>query len=709
MKFFDEKTAVDLEFDQIRTWLSNYCITETVGNRLSKLHPYRDPEEVEYRLNLAHDLQLIRNRGVHFPRMEFQELNKEIQLLNINASVLELEAVVKVLDASRFVNELFLFFKENHTDYLTLKTLLENAHYTKDIENEIDKILDKRLQVKDDASPELLYIRQTIGSRKRQINRNFDRALKSARSSGYIDDISENVIDNRRVMTVISTYKRQIDGSILGSSKTGSLTYIEPKINQALNFELDQLIDDERKEVRRILAELTNFLRSYLDLIVSYQQILCSFDEVNARVKVAQRINGVKPIINFENQDTELIDAFHPILYVKNKEVELVTVPQSFSLKKGGRLLVISGPNAGGKSITLKTMGLLQIMFQSALLVPVSTKSKMGFFDFVLSDIGDNQSIENQLSTYSYRLQRMNFFLSKTSPKTLLLLDEFGTGSDPELGGALAEVFFETIYEEGCFGVITTHYSNIKLKAAQLPEAVNANMIFNRNTLVPEYQLAVGQPGSSFTFEVAQMNGIPREMLNRAKAKVDGQKIKLDKLISDLQRDKSILQKLKKESYEANQEMEASKEEFEEKSSHYEERLKSQQQLIEKNNKFLNHGKKMSQFIQNYPSKSTSKQTEYLKDLKKYITIEKSKIEMALRKSQEVEKLKEAAGKQNGNKQKKARVKPVHTEKPLLVGSRVKIKNTKQAGDVLSFDNKEATVAFGNLKAKVKLEKLVVL
>ena len=168
---------------------------------------------------------------------------------------------------------------------------------------------------------------------------------------------------------------------------------------------------------------------------------------------------------------------------MKNKEVELVTVPQSFSLKKGGRLLVISGPNAGGKSITLKTMGLLQIMFQSALLVPVSTKSKMGFFDFVLSDIGDNQSIENQLSTYSYRLQRMNFFLSKTSPKTLLLLDEFGTGSDPELGGALAEVFFETIYEEGCFGVITTHYSNIKLKAAQLPEAVNANMIFNRNTL----------------------------------------------------------------------------------------------------------------------------------------------------------------------------------------------------------------------------------
>lgn len=709
MKFFDEKTAIDLEFDQIRDWLAGFCITDTVAHRLSRLQPYRNVKDVEHHLNLTHDLQLIRNRGVRFPRMEFQELTREIQMLNINASVLELEGIVKILDASRFVNELFLFFKEHYTDYLTLKTILSAAHYTKDIENGIDNVLDKRLNVKDEASADLFRIRQGIQSNKKQINRNFDKALKSARASGYIDDISENVIDNRRVMTVVSTFKRQVDGSILGSSKTGSLTYIEPRVNQSLNFELDQLIDDERKEVRRILAELTNYLRSYIDLIVSYQQILCAFDEVNARVKLAQKIEGVRPIINFENQDTFLQDAFHPILKVKNDSAKLKTMPQTFSLKKDSRLLVISGPNAGGKSITLKTMGLLQIMFQSALLVPVTTKSRMGFFDFVLSDIGDNQSIENQLSTYSYRLQRMNFFLRKTSAKTLLLLDEFGTGSDPELGGALAEVFFETIYDEGCFGVITTHYSNIKLKAAQLPEAINANMIFNRNTLAPEYLLAVGQPGSSFTFEVAQMNGIPHEMLNRAKAKVDGQKIKLDKLISDLQRDKSILQKLKKESYSANQDMEASREEFEEKSSHYEERLKTQQQLIEKNNKYLNHGKKMSQFIQNYPSKSKPKQTEYLKELKKYVTIEKSKIEMALRKSQEAQQLKDEAQKSKSHKPKKNRNKVVVTEKPLLVGSRVKIKNTKQGGDVLSVDGKEATIAFGNLKAKVKLEKLVVI
>lgn len=707
MRFFDEKTALDLEFDQIRTWLASYCITKTASEKLERLQPIREKKDIERALDLAHDLQLIRNRGIQFPRMEFEELNKEIRLLQISSSVLDLDGIVRILDATRFVNELFKFFKENYTDYFTLKSLLQNAYATKEIEKSIDKILDKRLKVKDDASEELLRIRQTIISRKKQINRNFDKKLRFLKSKGYIDDIGENVIDNRRVLTVISTFKRQVDGSILGASKTGSLTYIEPKENQALNRELDQLIDDEQKEIIRIFAALTDFLRTFIELIEAYQTILVAFDTVNAKVKLAKKIGGVKPGLNFKNQDSFLKDAYHPILLVKNKDAKLKTVPQTFELTQKNRLLVISGPNAGGKSITLKTMGLLQIMLQSGLLVSVSTKSKMCFFDYVLSDIGDNQSIENQLSTYSYRLQRMNFFLGKTTPKTLLLLDEFGTGSDPELGGALAEVFFETIYDKGCFGVITTHYSNIKLKAAQLPEAENANMIFNRNTLAPEYLLAVGQPGSSFTFEVAQMNGIPKEMLNKAKAKVDGQKIKLDKLISDLQKDKSILQKLKKESYNANQQMIESKADFEEKSSHFEDRLATQQKLIEKNNKYLNHGKKMSQFVQNYPSKSKPKQTEYLKEVKKYITIEKSKIEVANRKAQEAERLKLEAQKAKAPSKKQKRRKQV-VEKPILEGSKVKMKGSKQSGEVIKMDGNQATVAFGNLKAKVKVEQLVV-
>ena len=707
MKFFDEKTAVDLEFDQIRTWLSSYCKTKTVAEKLIHLQPIRNNKEIEYRLELAYELQLIRNKGLRFPRMEFEELHKEIRLLQITASVLEEVSIINILDASRFVNDLFLFFKDNLDLFPNLRGLIEKAHYTKAIEKKVDTVFDKRLKIKDDASSELERIRQRISSLKKQINRNFEKALKAAKNKGYIDDISENVIDNRRVMTVMSTYKRQVDGNILGSSKTGSLSYIEPQINRALNFELDQLKDDERKEIRRILAALTEFMRAHLDLITTYQKIICDFDEVNAKVQLAQKIGGLRPLLNFKNQDTFLKEAYHPILKVKNDEAKQKTIPQTFSLTKKNRLLVISGPNAGGKSITLKTIGLLQLMLQSGLLIPVDAKSKFAFFDYILSDIGDNQSIENQLSTYSYRLQRMNFFLKKLSPKSLLLLDEFGTGSDPELGGALAEVFFEKIYKEGCFGVITTHYSNIKLKAAELSEAENANMLFNRSTLTPEYLLEVGQPGSSFTFEVAQMNGIPKNMLQEAKQKVDKQKVKFDQLISDLQREKSILQKLKKESYEAKLAMEESKLEFEEKSEHFEERLKTQERLIEKNNKFLNHGKKMGQFIQNFPTKSKKKQGEHLEELKKYLTIEKTKIELALKKAQDAERKKQELQKAKKPSKKKAKVNP--KSKPIVVGCRVKLKQGKQSGEVIFMDANEATVVFGNLKAKVKLEQLIVM
>ncbi|MAY82924.1 MAG: DNA mismatch repair protein MutS [Flavobacteriales bacterium] len=712
MKFFDEQTAIDLEFDQIRSWLVGYCKTETASSRLLKLQPYRSSKEVVRRLDLVHELQLIRHQGLTFPRMEFRELKKEIRLLGIQGSVIELEGIVNLLDASRFVNALFAFFKEHTDQYPQLKSLLKDAHPTKAIEKEITKILDRRMQVKDDASDDLMKIRQRMSRCKQQINRNFEKALKSAQQNGYIDDLKENIIGNRRVLTIVSNHKRQVDGNVLGSSKTGSLTYIEPQANIALNSEYDQLLDDERIEIRRIFAQLTNFFRDYYELIQAYQSIIVSFDEVNARERLAKKLNGVKPQVNLQDQNCDYKEAYHPILWVQNQAENLPTIPQSFHLRSDSRLMVISGPNAGGKSITLKTVGLIQLMFQSGLLVPLSTRSKLGFFDYILSDIGDNQSIANQLSTYSHRLQRMRFFLDKLGSKTLLLLDEFGTGSDPELGGALAEVFFEEIYEKKCFGVITTHYSNIKLRAAQMPEAINANMLFNRKTLKPEYQLEVGQPGSSFTFEVAQMNGIPQKMLKAAKQKVDSQKIQMDQLISDLQKDRSILKKLKDDNYQATLAMEASREEYEEKSEHFEQRLSKQQQLIEKNNKYLNHGRKMAQFIEEFPISSKKKQTEFLNEVKRYLAIEKSKIEARIKKAAEAAKKKrlEAQKRNEKKKPKKNRVaKQKITEKPLEVGVRAKLRNSSQIGEVVKIEGEEVTLVFGQMKAKVKKAQLKVI
>ena len=703
MYYFDEKTSTDLEFDQIKVWLTDACQTETVADRMGQLQPFREQQKVAESLNLTHDLQLIRNRGLQFPRLTLEELKEELKMLSISGSVLQIKSLIKLLDASLMVNELFLFFKEDKESYTHLQGLMGTAFYTKEIEKEMDKVLDKHLQIKDDASPILKGIRQSMQSCRKQINRNFDRALRSAMGSGYIDPTKESVIDNRRVLTVMSSYKREVQGRVMGGSKTGSLTYIEPQVNRALNFELDQLVDDERKEIHRILKQLSDFFRLHYPLLEEYQKIIYAFDEVNAKEKLARLIDGVKPGINTTNQDTYLNEAYHPILYVKNVAAKLKTIPQTFELKKENRLLVISGPNAGGKSITLKTMGLLQLMFQSGLMVSVNPKSKMAFFDYILSDIGDNQSIENELSTYSYRLQRMNFFLKKTSSKTLLLLDEFGTGSDPDLGGALAEVFFETIYKDGCFGVITTHYANIKLKASELPEAVNANMLFNRTTLSPEFQLSMGQPGSSFTFEVAQKNGIPHDMIEQAKAKVDEQKIHFDELISDLQRDKSVLQKLKKESFQSKQLMDDAKNSFELKKLHFEDLLKTQQLRIERNDKYLSQGQKMHHFIESYPSKAKEKQPEFLKEVKKYITMEKSKREAILKKDNATNQLKKA---EQSNKVKSKKSKPLKPVKPLKIGDRVRMKGSKEIGDVIQIDGKSAKVEFGILTAKVKVADL---
>jgi len=703
MYYFDEKTSTDLEFDQIKGWLTEACQTETVATRMGRLQPFREQQKVAESLNLTHDLQLIRNRGLQFPRLTLEELKDELKLLTISGSVLQIKSLIKLLDASLMVNELFLFFNEHKENYVDLQSLMGTAFYTKVIEKEMDKVLDKHLNIKDDASTVLKGIRQGMQSCRKQINRNFDRALRSAMGSGYIDPTKESVIDNRRVLTVMSSYKREVQGRVMGGSKTGSLTYIEPQVNRALNFELDQLIDDERKEIHRILKELSEFFRSHYELLEEYQKIIYAFDEVNAKEKLARKIDGVKPEINTANQDTFLTEAYHPILYVKNVAAKLKTIPQTFELKKENRLLVISGPNAGGKSITLKTMGLLQLMFQSGLMVSVNPKSEMAFFDYILSDIGDNQSIENELSTYSYRLQRMNFFLKKTSPKTLLLLDEFGTGSDPDLGGALAEVFFERIYKAGCFGVITTHYANIKLKASELPEAVNANMLFNRTTLSPEFQLSMGQPGSSFTFEVAQKNGIPRDMIEEAKTKVDGQKIHFDQLISDLQRDKSVLQKLKKESFQAKLIMDATKNSFELKKMHFEDLLQTQQKRIERNDKYLSQGQKMHHFIESYPSKAKGKQPEFLKEVKKYITMEKAKREATLKKDNDAKRIKKGEQKNKAKENKKQQNKPKKPVKPLIIGDRVKMKGSKEIGEVIQIDGKSAKVVFGILTAKVKI------
>ena len=707
MDSFDEQTIKDLEFSTIREWLVEFSIGETAKNRLKNLTPSNRFIEIKEELDRLNEFLAIRSEGENFPTLDFEELLPEIKLLPIQNAVLSQDGFSRLTRASHIVNSIIYFFDKREKEYPLLSNVIKNAYYTTEIIDAIEKVFDRKGSVKDDASPFLFEIRQQIKVVKNQINKNFDRELRKLAKENVLGDTREAFVNERRVLTIMSTHKRKVAGTVVGSSKTGSLTFIEPLSNVPLNNEYELLADDERKEIYRILQVLTREIAHLLPLINEYQNILTEFDFINSKTKLALELNCCLPSIDNDEMKIELINVVHPILWKNNKISGKKTLSQYLYMDKFSRMLVISGPNAGGKSITLKTIGLLQLMLQAGLLVPVDPNSKMCFFQQVLTDIGDNQSIENELSTYSYRLKRMNHFLNVSNRRTLLLLDEFGTGSDPDLGGALAEVFFENLYNRKSFGVITTHYANIKLKADQLKNAINGCMLFDTETLEPLYKFSLGQPGSSFTFEVAQINGIPIELIEDAKTRLDERKVSMDRLLSELQKEKTYLERLNNEHIEAQELAQKAKNEYLEKKERFEEKLKNQQETIEINNKFITSGKKLKQFIDRFQTKNRKKDANIplIDEVTKYISLEKSKIEEITR----TEKLKaEANIKKPINKLKKEQIlRDEHQHSKIKIGSIVKLISTKQNGTVEEINGEILTIIFGFMRMKVEKEKLI--
>nr|WP_299201072.1 MutS2/Smr-associated SH3 domain-containing protein [uncultured Brumimicrobium sp.] len=696
----DSQTYKDLELGKLQEILKEYCIGPSALKIVERLKPVKNNEELIKFLNQTNQLVEIRREGESFPRLDFEELQGEIRMLPVQNASLPQESFARIRMASSMVNALLYFFNKRDDDFPHLIELFSDVEFTKEIIEKIDTIFDKNGIVKDNASPELSYIRQQMESVKRNIHSTFDRSMRKYLKKGYLSDTKESFYDERRVLAVLSSYKREVDGQVVSNSKSGNVTFIEPGETIPLNKEFEQLRDDERKEIFVILQQLTREMLAYLPLIKEYQQVLTKLDFINAKCRLALLLDAYLPSIN-ESKSFDLIDCYHPLLKLNNEALGKKTVPQRISMDENSRMLVISGPNAGGKSITLKTVGLLQLMLQCGLLVPVHPNSSMCLFDALLTDIGDNQSIVDELSTYSYRLKRMRYFLKVANENSLLLLDEFGTGSDPDLGGALAEVFFETLYDKKSFGVITTHYSNIKLKADELPEAVNGCMLFDTETLNPLFKFSMGQPGSSFTFEVAQINGIPKKLINRAKSKLDSKRVQMDQLLHELQKEKSYLSRLTKEHVLAQETAEEHRIFYEETKEKYEKRLESLKNKAEETSKLVSLGTKLQQYIDEYKVRSKKKNVNdgLLQDLKKYIAMEKSKIEEA---KQEVRLKKQAKKKKNPNKEVDQ-----YQQSKIKVGSKVKLISTKQVGEVEEIKGKDVTVLLGFARMKVKLTQLI--
>nr|WP_314864876.1 DNA mismatch repair protein MutS [uncultured Flavobacterium sp.] len=708
-----EKTLQDLQFPTVLETLSAICNTDIGKQKSLEITPFKDKESLmEALLQTSEYVSSFQNNNA-IPNHGFDAITHEIKFLGIEDSFLEVGSFRKIANLSSTVNFLLNFLRKFHDYYPNINNRASRVELTKDIITIVDEVVDKYGEIKDNASPDLLNIRRDMNLVRGKVNQSFGVALTQYNSLGYLDDIKESFVQNRRVLAVLAMYRRKVKGSILGSSKTGSIAYIEPETTLKYSRELSNLEYEEKEEITRILKQLSNKIRPFLDLLIEYQNFLSDIDVIAAKAKYANKINAILPTITDERR-LYFRDAFHPILYLTNAEKNEVTYPQTIELEQENRIIVISGPNAGGKTISLKTVGLLQLMLQSGMLIPVHERSETFLFDRILTDIGDNQSIENHLSTYSYRLKNMNYFLKKCNKKTMFLIDEFGTGSDPELGGALAEIFLEEFYHREAFGIITTHYSNLKILANELPFATNANMLFDEKSLEPMYKLVLGQAGSSFTFEVAQKNGIPYGLINRAKKKIEVGKVRFDKTIATLQKERSKLEKtsltLKEEETKAREESKK----METINVKIKQKLESYQELYDSNQKTIYIGQKIEDIAEKYFNNKNKK--ELIGEFLKIVEIENSKRKKATAKETKViaEKKKEvikevAVQVEEIRAEKKAKKVKVVIEKPrpiLKVGDRVRMIDGKAVGSIDSIEKNKATVNYGLFTSKVSLDEL---
>ena len=720
------KTLQDLEFPTVLKQAQEYCLTSLGKEKIAESKPMIDEEILSKELSYVDEYLSSFENENRIPSHGFDDISSEVQKLKIENSFIESSSFLKIAQLSNTVNFQLKFLKKFKDVFPNLFELSNAIFYNPEIPNAIKSIIEPSGDIKNDASKALKQIRKDLTYVRGKINQSFNSALSKANTSGYLDDIRETVIDNQRVLAVLAMHRRKVGGSVLGSSKSGNIVYIIPKESLKYSNEYSNLMYDEKQEIIAILRRLANNIRPHAPLIESYISYLTHIDFISAKASYARDINALLPKLS-SKKEINFKKAFHPLLFRNNKELGLETVDQDIHLNEKQQIVVISGPNAGGKSITLKTVGLLQLMFQAGFLIPVDEKSSTTIFTGILTDIGDNQSIENQLSTYSYRLKNMRNFLQKCNDKTLFLIDEFGTGSDPELGGALAEIFLEEFYSKGSYGIITTHYSNLKVLANELPNVTNANMQFNERTMEPLYKLFIGQAGSSFTFEVAQKIGIPFRLINQAKKRVVSEKVRLDKTISRLQKERNKLQKNSNFLEKQKSESEKLKEQLLEKEQKVQEKLDSFVELYDSNQKMLSLGRKINELFNTYFQTNNKKKliTEFnawvaaekikfakrnpkpvkSKVAKQKVTEQKKKEEAKI-KATEKSVLKDVTKIRKEKKQKENIIAKEKANYVFKINDRVRLIDSNSVGTIESIEKNKVVINFGLFTTKTTTSKL---
>jgi DNA mismatch repair protein MutS2 len=693
MKLFPESAYLQLEFDKVKSLLANYCQTEHARQKAQELRIHTRKDFIDTQLRQSFEYHQLLQNGIYFPNDYILNLARELKLLSIPGAVLNGEEFMGIRKLAESMERIFRWFDaERKGAYSAMASVIANTHYEKAIIQLIDEVLDESGQVKDNASEDLKNIRLSLYRKRNELRRVFDKIIAKLNKQGYLAEIEESFMSGRRVVAVFAEQKRTVKGILHGESDSRKTAFVEPEETIELNNQVHELENDERKEVYRILRQLTARLAGYSELLSVYHSIIGDYDFIRAKAKLAVDYKGEFPAV-VDKAHVHLVSAYHPLLYLYNQRSQKPTIPVTITLDDNSRILVISGPNAGGKTVTMKTVGLLQMMVQSGLLVPVHPSSQFGIFKQLMIHIGDTQSLEFELSTYSSHLLHMKYFMENANGKTLFFIDELGSGSDPNLGGAFAEVIMQELARKHAFGIVTTHYLNLKIMAGKTQGILNGAMAFDEKNLQPQYKLLIGKPGSSYTFSIAERIGLDRGLIKRARALVDEDQFRLDKLLNRTEQD---LRDLEKKEKELNQLMKEN------------ERLKKEMQLVMDKERHRQQVEVLKE-----QNRVSEERITYLKDMErklKQMLIEWRKEENKNKVIKQMEALlfKKDEKKVASKMQKKIDSKFAEIGGEIKVGDKVKMKRNHQVGQVMELRGKKAVVKIGLLPMQVDVGDLVV-
>jgi DNA mismatch repair protein MutS2 len=686
MQIFPRQSLLINEFDKIKLLVEEACAGKGGMDLARLMQPDHTFEEMVISLNQTDEFRRIISNSESLYPEAYPDNSADLKLLGIRNSVLLAPQFHQLLKMCRLMKTIYTFFRENAIKYPALSALIKDLAYSEVIPQSISAVIEDSGEIRTSASPQLASIRKQMMRKRVEADQLYQTVMMRYRKNGWLTDSEESWRNGRRVISIFIEHKRSAKGIIHDISSTGKTCFIEPDEAMPVNNLLIELQENEKQEIYKILKDLTESMRKYHAPLVRYAALIARYDFISAKARVGIEMDAWLP--NLVNRPLiDMKESKHPLLYIYHKKAGKRVVPFNLKLDDTQRILVISGPNAGGKTVCMKTAGLLQIMLQSGMLITADANSHFGFFKNILVDIGDSQSLEFELSTYSSRLKNMKTFLQKANENTLFLIDEFGTGTDPNLGGALAEAILEELNIKKSIGIITTHYMNLKVLADRTPGIINGSMAFDSRKLEPLYRLEVGKPGSSYTFVVAERSGIPHHVIKKAKGRVKKNSLQLEHTLNKLEREKTELRKLLDDAEKNQKDLKQLTDKYRSNIAGQEKRQKEQDERMQLKELRIatQTEQKFQKFIKEW--KQSKNKNEVLFKYDEQFSAKKKEAS-----AKDAKKLAELL-KQNQLKIKK--------------GSKVRLKNGRVTGVVELIKDDKVHVRFGNVKSITEMTNLV--